>query len=272
MKKYSLILVTLLLVGMILPAIPITTSNYSSEGITEYGLIENTPLSANGDDTNSIIRVSDDASVFSDSPDTNADDFSLEVRNDTGDLSRSWLKFNLTYLPDNIHFTRATVNLRAWSGVGTTDFPIGVFFSENNTWTEEDITWNNQPEYNAVPIAVIDAPASPNMFVVGNWYEWEITDEVIQTIEQDGILSLLIRLADEDTPGNTVLAFADRETSIANGFHGIPFVSLEYEYPAASDLLVDGFSESPQIDYISSANPEFSWSTTDADPNDFQKN
>ncbi|MHA2353048.1 MAG: CBM96 family carbohydrate-binding protein, partial [Candidatus Thorarchaeota archaeon] len=279
MKRYSLILVAILILGMVVPIIPIATSNYSSEGIVDEGLIENTLLSANGESAVTVIKVSDDAPVGESAPDTNWDDDSggviLSCSNWSGDISRSWLKFNLTHLPDNLHFTRATVNLIAASSVNNDDYPRGIYFSENDTWTEETITWNNQPEYNAIPAAVIDSPASPNMFEVGYWYEWEITAEVIQTLEQDGMLTLVLALADEDASGQTNLGFSSREYGIIlgdSGFNAIPYVSLEYEVPTTTDLLVDGFSESPQIDYINSANPEFSWTFNDADPNDIQKN
>ena len=272
MKRYSLVLVTLLLLGLVLPTIPFTNTEYGSEEIADYGLIEDNSLAANGESNFTEIKVSDDGPVFSGAPDTTFLGTPLEVSNWTGSLGRSWMKFNLKHIPDNFHFTRATVNLFAGSAVGSTDYPIGVYFSENDTWTEDTITWNNQPEYNAIPVAVIDSPASPDMFDVGNWYEWEITDEVIQTLEQDGILSLAVRLVDEDTHSNTVLGFGSREYSIVNEFNGIPFVSLEYAVPTTTDLQVDGFSEAPQIDYINSANPEFSWTFNDADPDDFQKN
>jgi hypothetical protein len=176
------------------------------------------------------------------------------------------------------------VNLFTVSSVGSADFPRGIYLSENDTWTEETITWNNQPEYNVVPAAVIDSPASPDMFDVGYWYEWEITAEVIQTLEQDGILTLVLSLVNEDASGATVnedasgatgLAFSTREYGIIlgdSGYNIIPHVAIEYAVPTTTDLLVDGVSESPQIDYINSAKPDFSWTFNDADPDDFQKN
>ncbi|MHA1963939.1 MAG: CBM96 family carbohydrate-binding protein [Candidatus Thorarchaeota archaeon] len=278
MKRYSLILVTILIFGMVVPIIPIATSNYSNEGIVDNELIENTSLAANGDAV-TVIKVSDDAPVAESAPDTNWDDDSgginLECSNSSGNIARSWLKFNLTHLSDNTQFSRATVNLFTVSSVGSADYPRGVYYSENDTWTEETITWNNQPEYNVVPAAEINSPASPDMFDVGYWYEFEITAEVIQTLEQDGILTLVLALVNEDASGNTNLAFSSREYAIIlgdSGFNVMPYVSLEYAVPTTTDLLVDGFSESPQIDYINSVNPEFSWTFNDADSDDFQKN
>jgi len=271
MKKITLLLTFILLFSMFLPLVHLGPDGYQNVAIIEDAK-EIPTLAATPGYNATVIKISDDAPVFDSNPDTNYNGLALEVSNWTGSLGRSWLKFNLTHFPDNLHFTRATVNLFTWGAVGTTDYPIGIYYSENNTWTEESVTWNNQPVYNAIPIAVIDSPASPDMFDVGIWYEWEITAEVIQTIEQDGILSLAVRLIDEDTQSNTVLQFASRETSIANEYNSMPFVSLEYAVPTTTELQVDGYSESPQIDYINSANPDFSWTFNDADPDDFQKN
>jgi hypothetical protein len=167
------------------------------------------------------------------------------------------------------------VNLFTVSGVGSADYPRGIFISENDSWTEKTITWNDQPEYNSIPADVIDSPASPDMFDVGFWYAWEITEEVIQTVEEDGILTLVLAFENESTAGTTSLGFSSREYAITlgdSGFHVMPHISIEYAVPTTSDLLVDGFSESPQIDYINSVNPEFSWTFNDGDQNDIQKN
>ena len=271
MKRTPIILIFMLLISMILPLI-LTTPNTTQEqlGIRDKPELPLSDVTPGYEAT--IIRVSDDSIVRSDAPTSNFGSSYLEIKNVTGDLIRSWLKFNLTHIPDNFHFTRATVNLFAFSSVGDEDYPIGVYFSENDTWTEDTITWNNQPEYDATPTAIIDSPASPDMFQIGYWYEWDITAEVTQTLEQDGMLSLLIRLANENTTGNTWLAFVSRDWSITAESKGMPCVSLEYAIPTTSDMMVDGFSESPQIDYISNANPDFSWTFNDADTDDIQKN
>ncbi|MHA2303108.1 MAG: CBM96 family carbohydrate-binding protein, partial [Candidatus Thorarchaeota archaeon] len=280
MRRYSLVVVTILMLGLVMPIIPFAVQNYGSERIADYGVVENTAHAATAGSTVTVIKVSDDAPVAESAPDTNWDDDSggvnLACENWSGNIARSWLKFNLTHIPSNLHFSRATVNLFTVSSVGTADYPRGVYFSEDDTWTEETITWNNQPEYNAVPAAVIDSPASPDMFDVGFWYEWEITAEVIQTLEQDGILTLVLSLVDEDASGSTSMDFSSREYAIILGELGFndksPSLSLEYAVPTTTDLLVDGVSESPQIDYINSANPDFSWTFNDVDPDDVQKN
>jgi hypothetical protein len=267
------------MLGLVMSIVPFSISSYGNGEMVDAAFAENTSLAANGESAITVIKVSDDAPVQDSSPNTNFDDdsgaFNLDCSNWSGSITRSWLKFNLTHLPDNLHFTRATVNLFTVSSVGSADYPRGVYLSDNDTWTEETITWNNQPEYNAVPSAVIDSPESPDMFDVGYWYEWEITAEVIQAMEQDGVLTFVLSLVDEDASGDTNLAFSSREYGIIlgdSGYNVIPHISIEYAVPTTTDLLVDGVSESPQIDYINSANPDFSWTFNDVDLDDFQKN
>lgn len=224
-----------------------------------------------------VIRVSDDAVVLTESPDSNFGNLGgpgipgLPVGLYAASAnSRAWLKFNLSHIPRNVCFTRATVNLFCGDG-GATDEPIALYYSENDTWNENTITWNNAPSYNPEIVDVIDSPSDPDMFVTGNWYGWDITTEVQQALVGDGILSFVLKLVDESSVTISVKQFNSREASINVGKNTIPNIALEYEAPVASGLQVDGFSSSPQIDYIKSPNPELSWSSSDADSNDFQK-
>jgi len=237
-----------------------------------------TPAVTPGSDVH-VIRVSDDTFTLDDEPSMTHDDFASEgglfCGNETGGggfQGRIWLKFNLTHIPRNAVFTRATLNLYNDYSFATADAPFGVYSSENDTWTESTLTWDNEPVHNPVPLDVIDSPSSPNMFLDDNWYEWEITDEVLQTISGDGILTLVLRQVDESLSINSMKSFMSRETSISEATHTIPNIALEYEIPSAINLTVDGFSESPQIDYINSETPDFGWTFSDADLGDTQKN
>ncbi|MDF1540645.1 MAG: DNRLRE domain-containing protein, partial [Candidatus Thorarchaeota archaeon] len=97
------------------------------------------------------INVFEDESVSSNNTDTNYDGnyayggvwVGLE---DTDGWARSWLKYDLSHLQNGIGIVSATLNLYSvheWND--TTGAPIGIYFSSNDTWTEDTITWNNQP-------------------------------------------------------------------------------------------------------------------------------
>ncbi|MHA2150262.1 MAG: DNRLRE domain-containing protein, partial [Candidatus Thorarchaeota archaeon] len=161
MKIATTFLILILTFSMFSIAIPI-----ASNPTTDLAIHNTTStLAATPGYEATVIRVTDDAPVTESSPDTNYELSNLlDCSNASGDLSRSWLKFNLTHLPNSLHFTKATVNLFTVSGVGSADYPRGIFISENDSWTEKTITWNDQPEYNSIPADVIDSPASPDMF------------------------------------------------------------------------------------------------------------
>ncbi|MFW9926143.1 MAG: DNRLRE domain-containing protein [Candidatus Thorarchaeota archaeon] len=275
MKKITTLLILILIFSMLIPVLQ-TKSNLVSDPTNIGSVNETQTLAATPGYEVTVIRVGDDAPVSESTPDTNYElSYLLDCSNASGDITRSWLKFDLTHIPSNLQFSKATVNLFTVSGVGSVDYPRGIFRSDNDSWTESTITWNNQPEYSLIPADVIDSPASPDMFDVGFWYEWEITEEVIQTVREDGILSLVLAFEDEGTTDESNLAFSSREYAITlgdSGFHVMPHISIEYAVPITSDLMVDGFSESPEIDYIRSENPDFSWSFNDLDLDDFQKN
>ncbi|MFW9966335.1 MAG: DNRLRE domain-containing protein [Candidatus Thorarchaeota archaeon] len=276
MRKTTTLLVLILTISMVIPVLQTMPGLMKSDSITIENVEGTQTFAATPGFEATVIRVSDDAPVSESAPDTNYELSNLlDCSNASGDITRSWLKFNLTHLPNNLQFAKATVNLFTVSSVGSADYPRGIFMSENDSWTERIITWNNQPEYSLIPADVIDSPASPDMFDVGFWYEWEITEEVIQTVRQDGILTLVLAFEDESITDTSNLAFSSREYAITlgdSGYHVMPHISIEYAVPTTSDLLVDGFSESPQIDYINSANPEFSWTFNDGDQDDIQKN
>jgi hypothetical protein len=107
MRRYSLAVVTILILGLVMPAIPFAISNYESGSIVDAAFMENTSLSVNGESAITVVKVSDDAPVQDSNPNTNFDDdsgaFNLDCSNWSGSITRSWLKFNLTHIPDNSH-------------------------------------------------------------------------------------------------------------------------------------------------------------------------
>jgi len=269
MKKAITLLILILTFSMFT-----TTISYGLDSAANVELVDSqmTTSATPGSDV-VVVRVSDDTFTVDATPDTNYNGGNLFCgRDGVNNFGRTWLKFNLSHIPREAQFTRATVNLFTTGGSATLDEPIGVYLSDNVTWTENAITWNTEPTYDPTPLDVIDSPASPDMFESWKWYEWEITPTIIQSLSEDGILTLLLRQVNEALLTVSAKQFYSREGSISVSENTIPNIALEYSIPSTSGLAVDGFSISPQIDYIKNANPELSWTSTDADLNDFQKN
>ena len=272
MKKSATLLLLILAISMFIPVLQTEQTVMKSQSSIDIDDTSTILAATPGSDV-VVVRVSDDTFTVDTTPDANYNGGALYCGRDGIDnFGRTWLKFNLSYIPRDTQFTRATVNLFVNGGSALLDEPIGVYLSDNVTWTEDTITWNTEPTYDPTPLDVIDSPASPNMFVNSKWYEWEITSAVIQSLNEDGILTLLIRQINEELLTVSAKSFNSREDSISGSENTIPNIALEYSIPTTSGLEVDGFSSSPEIDYIKSTNPELSWTSTDTDPNDFQKN
>ena len=277
MKRNTTLLIFILAIGMTSPAqlaAPAVVSENLGIGVAYDSAV---PGATPGSDV-VVVRVSDDTFTMDEEPSLTHDDFPTEgglfCGNDSvggGYVARVWLKFYLTHIPSSVAFTRATLNLYMDYSFDSVDEPFGVYFSENDTWSEDTLTWDNEPDYDPVPVDVIDSPSSPNMFLDDNWYEWEITEEAIQAIGDDGVLTLVLRQVDESPSTPSMKGFMSRETSITDGIRTIPNIALEYEIAETSSLTVDGISDPPGIEYITNENPELGWSFTDVDLADSQR-
>ncbi|MGQ4912386.1 MAG: DNRLRE domain-containing protein [Candidatus Thorarchaeota archaeon] len=181
------------------------------------------------------------------------------------DLTRSFLKFDVGILPEEFRFESATLNAYMSGELGPEDVPIAVHRAGNN-WSETSITWNTQPEFSPTPTSVIDSPASPDTFVPGNWYSWDITEDVKSAILDDGILSFVMKATNESGPIATGNVFAEDEYNHFNA----SFIAVRYSVPSVSAIAVDGHDSAPLIDYVQDPTPTVSWTTSDPDPTDRQ--
>ncbi|WKN45699.1 CBM96 family carbohydrate-binding protein [Tunicatimonas pelagia] len=92
---------------------------------------------------------------------------------------RIFLQFNVSELEP---VERATLRLRV-ARTGNSEHT--VYAVEDDTWQENSITWNNQPEYTA-------ALANESVANEGRWTDFDLTEYVQQEQAGDGVLSLAI--------------------------------------------------------------------------------
>lgn len=115
------------------------------------------------------VYPSDDCDVDKSAPDYCWDTFWLDVRNHSVLEFRSWLKFSV---PSGLTIEKAELYLYLNSLAFPDYTNITVQGSANTTWTEETITWNNQPSYNA---SFLD---SKIVYADEIWYSWDVTANV----------------------------------------------------------------------------------------------
>jgi hypothetical protein len=219
-----------------------------------------------------IVRVLEDESVVSNHSSTNYNGTEngggLFVGYDAvAGYARAWLKYDLSSISKEIGMLNAKLFVYCSDEWADADLPVGVYYSDNDTWSETTITWNNQPGFNAVPADTIDSPASPDMFVIGNWYSWTVTAPLMSALSDDKMLTLVLKQVDETSSTITWQYFAEREynTFLAS------YLSIEYSTPDTTTLTVDGVSTAPLIDYIQDSTPDLGWTMADSGTGEYQR-
>jgi hypothetical protein len=143
------------------------------------------------------IPPSDDAHVTERHPDTNyGDKTSLQLRSGAKGLKneRIFLKFDLSALPAGATILEARLYLYSWWG--RVDLDAQSRGVENDDWSEDTITWNNQPSYGGVLDTVTLTREARN-----NWSSWDVTSFVENEFTGDRVASFCLRAAVEDAKG-----------------------------------------------------------------------
>lgn len=154
----------------------------------------------------------DDVVVESNQPTTNYDTAYLLCLNDTGSSIefRSFIKFNISAVPDNIIPLTATlklylVNNNLDTGDGNN---VSVYYVENQTWTEEALTWNTQPTYSNYASSLIfnNVTISP----ISEWYTFNVSS--ILSLETNNKFSMALVGQESPEIGPTdSITFDDKE-------------------------------------------------------------
>jgi len=124
---------------------------------------------------------------------------------------RIWLKFDVSGISMQISEVRLYAFLvefwLAYPGTHT----MSVHYSSDDSWSEETITWNNQPSFEATPIDTVTMPqqkaGNPNpTMVINEWYFWKITQKFKQ-VYSDGLVTFVLEPCigeglDEGSSGN----------------------------------------------------------------------
>lgn len=174
----------------------------------------------------------------------------------TDGWTRSWLKFDTSRLLDGFTIFSAKLNIYCNDEYNSTaDEPIGVYYSTNDTWSEDGITWDDQPSFDSTPLDEIDTPVGPDLIVNKTWYQLDITNVVKSTYNGDDVLSLVLKQVDEVGTDDTWKYFAGKEYDFLNSC----FITVEYYHPIILDINVDGYTFNPYLENIQSSTPTLAW-------------
>lgn len=166
-----------------------------------------------------VVFPSDDTQVALGSPDSNygtlTSIYVAGAASGTSQTERGWLKFNLREeIPPNATISSATLRLFFWRSP-LTNTSATIQISESDDWSEEDLTWNTQPEpfFDEPEEAAVIAQTTLVGGAGYTSYEFDVTGAVGQEWNGDGTISLVVRLTPES--GNASVAFNTRETDLA---------------------------------------------------------
>ena len=151
---------------------------------------------------------------------------SLEVRNGIGLFGGGWeinslLKFDLSSIPKNATILSAELKLYYYKWKDTD--PAGrelSLYEISGDWSEDNITWNNKPDYGDVKIASASVPSEE-----GKWMTWNVKDSVEGILKGKQSYGWVIK--DEKAWGSTnipYIFFYSKENA-----NNKPYLSITYE-------------------------------------------
>jgi serine protease AprX len=178
------------------------------------------PVTIRVRELSAIIYPSDDAHVNERWPDRNyGSNSSIWVCPRNNRTKRGFLKFDLSEIPPNANVQQAKLHLNC-SVKKHDNFDAACCEVENDVWSENTITWNNQPSYdNSLDVVEI---------IGVGWYTWDVTSFVGQEFGGDKIVSFCLKGAVEPHGGRAV--FVSKEWHDNHPY-------LEFKYVLSADNL-----------------------------------
>ncbi len=125
----------------------------------------------------------------------------------------TYLKFNATSIPSNAEIKTVKLCLYSYKQYGSP--VIDAKPVQNDSWSEEVITWDNRPK-------IGDSVLDTKEITSNGYYCWDITDYAKEEIAADGVISLALVPEGKDTA-----KFNSKESSY--GHH--PYLEVNYTLP-----------------------------------------
>jgi hypothetical protein len=168
------------------------------------------------------LKPTDDAYVDSSNPDSNYGwrnylqivNYNSQINGNGTQESITWLKFNLSSVPEGAMIDGATLQL--WTSSVNGSFSVNAYSGTDllNTsaiisWTELTIRYSNMPFYNSTSIDSVLVEHS------GQWYNWSVLDAVRDALDSTPRTVTIVLY--DPSPHNLVSAvwFDSKESSTA---------------------------------------------------------
>ena len=174
-----------------------------------YGQAKGYNSQGSGGDTDTAIEEllpDADSYAFSGSASTNygtVTNLLVKDSSDSGYNRISFLRFPLSALSDTALSATLKLKVNALGNEGSGDRLVRIRQVSDDTWTETGITWSNMPALGTT-IATINATT------VGQVYEVNVTDFVVQEQTGDGYVTIALEQPNDD---NRLVNFFSREST-----------------------------------------------------------
>jgi uncharacterized repeat protein (TIGR02543 family) len=150
---------------------------------------------ANALTTQLVLGPVEDVYVDSDVPDSNfggssylyASFWDYEYISD--ERYNSYLKFDLSLVQTEFGIASATLELYCLS-VGYSAPVVGVHYCADDSWNENETTWNNAPSFSVAPTCVVSVLDDEK------WYAWDVTKDA-KTALDDKMLTIVLSVQNE---------------------------------------------------------------------------
>jgi len=206
---------------------------YSGIDVAESSIVSEvpSPITVRVHELSAVIYPSDDADVYERYPDSNyGSSTSIWVSPYDNRKNRGFLKFGLSGIPSGAIIRQAKLYLHCWRKEYD-NFDAACCGVENDDWSENTITWNNQPNYS---ISLDDQE------IIGvGWYAWDVTVFVAEEFSGDNVTSFCLKGAVEPHGGRAL--FDSKEWRDNH-----PYLEVKYTLSAGSE----GLSRSEENDVL----------------------
>ena len=180
------------------------------------------------------ISAAADAQVVEGSPSTNyGGQTSMYVASAGGGAyldERTWVRFDLAgQLPPGATINTANLRLYCWKADDAGDMEAVVHGSADTAWSENAITWDSQPAFEAAVLGQQTLQAGQSYV----WAEWDVTGFVQTRLSGGGTaISFMVKAAVEGQDPWRAFAFNSREYSPALA----PRLRIDYtgQWPAGN--------------------------------------